>query len=746
MAGVLWGALLTILIPAVIISSCACLLFSVLRPKRPQVYQPRMWKGMPHEEQTSQRLPKGICGWPMPVLKASLEDIATTVGVDAAAYIAWLGGLFWLFFLLAPLCLIVLFPVYATGSHLDEAEDNTNSTTSSSQNIAVVSMANVRNGNGRLWAAMVMLWVVAFFVYAFVFALVRKVVALKRISERFFHPSRHYTVLVEHIPEESRSARSVTAFFDELLPGSVASVQPVKKTADDLNSDFKKYSKNWTKWKHFEAQRGDDFEDDQPMARTKPLIGKKVKAIPYYSSKCKELRPDIESERAEFDGLPEASAAFVTFNSLGAAAEAQDVLRHGEGLKHEWLVKPAPEPRNIIWKNLEKGRATYTKWGIAAGLAFLVILIILLWAIPVGFAPLLSNVAALAEKVSWLSWVNRIPGSVLAIVQGLLPVVYLAILNAIVVPLLFALANLSGFEKHSSAHHAVMWHYFAFLVFNSFFLLIFAGSAASAQAVDSDMGIAEILGVAIPSSASFFVLYIAGEAFGAATQLLCAVTLLMSWWNGRKAKTKWEKDQANNPKFFKYGSQFAFDAFVCMVLSCFGVIAPLIMVFGVLYFLIAYVSWKYLLMYHFRTEFQVGGHLLIPALRMFLLGVILGQLVVIITLSIKGCWGAILCFPLPLLTVCLFFWIKNGPGSELDNQGLPDGLVDYLDGDDEQRALAMQDAEVEHVWRQPAYTQDLDQPVPEKFFWRDLRPGADRGSGSSSDEDEASDSLRLHSA
>ena len=53
--------------------------------------------------------------------------------------------------------------------------------------------------------------------------------------------------------------------------------------------------------------------------------------------------------------------------------------------------------------------------------------LIVLWSFPVAFIGIVANVAALA-KYPWLSWINRIPGSVLGIIQGILPPLALAVL------------------------------------------------------------------------------------------------------------------------------------------------------------------------------------------------------------------------------------------------------------------------------------------------------------------------------
>ena len=53
--------------------------------------------------------------------------------------------------------------------------------------------------------------------------------------------------------------------------------------------------------------------------------------------------------------------------------------------------------------------------------------LIVLWSFPVAFIGIVANVSALS-KYPWLSWISKLPGSVLGIIQGILPPLALALL------------------------------------------------------------------------------------------------------------------------------------------------------------------------------------------------------------------------------------------------------------------------------------------------------------------------------
>ena len=107
--------------------------------------------------------------------------------------------------------------------------------------------------------------------------------------------------------------------------------------------------------------------------------------------------------------------------------------------------------------------------------------LIILWSFPVAFVGIVANVAALA-KYSWLSWINKIPGSVLGIIQGILPPLALAVLmmllpivlrggspsyfgwNERLIGLYLVLAHFEGIPRKTGIELSLMTRYFIFLV------------------------------------------------------------------------------------------------------------------------------------------------------------------------------------------------------------------------------------------------------------------------------------------
>lgn len=100
--------------------------------------------------------------------------------------------------------------------------------------------------------------------------------------------------------------------------------------------------------------------------------------------------------------------------------------------------------------------------------------LIVLYAVPVTFTSLLSNVSSLANFKA-LSWLNDLPKAVIGIVQGVLPPAILAIILALV-PIIFRiLVQLQGVPTGMAKELGVQKWYFSFLFIQVFLVVTITG-------------------------------------------------------------------------------------------------------------------------------------------------------------------------------------------------------------------------------------------------------------------------------
>jgi len=167
--------------------------------------------------------------------------------------------------------------------------------------------------------------------------------------------------------------------------------------------------------------------------RHRPLAnwGRKVDTIKWTRSQLKKLESKIRRTRLQLMARREGimPSVFVEFETQLQAQNAYQALPHHRPL-HMSQRFIGVRPFEIIWRSL---RMTWweriiRKFSIQA----LVIAMIIFWSIPSALVGTISNIQFLASKVIFLSWLTKLPSSVLGIITGVVPALALSLLMSIV--------------------------------------------------------------------------------------------------------------------------------------------------------------------------------------------------------------------------------------------------------------------------------------------------------------------------
>ena len=165
----------------------------------------------------------------------------------------------------------------------------------------------------------------------------------------------------------------------------------------------------------------------RPTHRLKPLIGKKVDTIEWCRSELGKRIPDVDDyqqkhARGETKAL---HSVFVQFSNLREAQAAYQSLTHHQAL-HMAPRFTGMVPEEVIWKNLDIPWWTRViKQFVAIAL---VSVVVIFWTIPTGAIGAISNITTLTSQWPWLSFLDKLPSFLVGVVDGLLPVVLLAVL------------------------------------------------------------------------------------------------------------------------------------------------------------------------------------------------------------------------------------------------------------------------------------------------------------------------------
>lgn len=353
------------------------------------------------------------------------------------------------------------------------------------------------------------------------------------------------------------------------------------------------------------------------------------------------------------------STAFVTLRSRVAAACAHQMLLSHEN--YSMTVLSAPNPRDIIWDNvstprtqieLRKSIASYT---LVIGAIF--------WSIVVGFITTVSNLESLAQRYHWIkvyqnTFVYEFLNNYLAL--GLL-LVLLALL-----PLLFdAVARrYEGLKLESEIQNSIMSRMFYYQLANVFVGLgIGSISSSINQILSTPSSILSILGGSLPSFSIYFATLLATKTLtGIPVEMLRSWSLLQVLgvklcWNKKKLTRRELKMGALADSAAMYGWMYPNILMVLMILFVYSTIAPLVTPFALLYFSLAYLMYKYQLLYVYVNEYQSGGYMWYAVFNRSMVSLLLGVLVLLCYLTIRKTFSTgpmYLLLPLPIFIA--LFW------------------------------------------------------------------------------------------
>ncbi|WVN89028.1 uncharacterized protein L203_104244 [Cryptococcus depauperatus CBS 7841] len=311
-----------------------------------------------------------------------------------------------------------------------------------------------------------------------------------------------------------------------------------------------------------------------------------------------QLRRDIDTPGVTQENYPPLNSAFIHFNQQIAAHMAQQCLTHNQPyIMSARYIEQSPD--NVIWRNLsmnqyERNIRQALSWGATFGL-------ILLWATPVAFIGVLSNVKTLTDKYHWLAWINgkSFGKKVLqGVISGVLPPVLLALLLQLVPFILRQLASLEGIPSKTGVELNLMTRFFLFLVINTFFVITLAAGLISAvqQFANDPSSVANTLATQMPTASTFFITLILTQFTGTMGTLLRLINLILYYvqiilLGGTPRSVFTSRYNLNTPD---WGETFPRITVYAVIMLAYCVISPIINGFGAAFFLFATLVYKYL--------------------------------------------------------------------------------------------------------------------------------------------------------
>ena len=149
------------------------------------------------------------------------------------------------------------------------------------------------------------------------------------------------------------------------------------------------------------------------------------------------------------------------------------------------------------------------------------IALIIMWGPLVALVGVISNINTLANSVSFLHWINKIPPVVQGIIQGILPPVALVVLFIVLLIFLKLCIKLQGEPLESQIERELWARFWVFQVVNGFLIITIASGLPNAlKNIQGEVnGLPTLLANNLPGASIFFLTFVVTTTLASAGQM-----------------------------------------------------------------------------------------------------------------------------------------------------------------------------------------------------------------------------------
>ncbi|KAI0262633.1 DUF221-domain-containing protein [Gloeopeniophorella convolvens] len=627
------------------------LLFSYCRMRWPLLFAPRTkLKGFsPHEAHAHD----AFFGWIIPTLRTSEYSVLQIVGLDAAVLLNFFKMSFYLFSLCSVFAVAILMPINLKNNIGigDEDDDDPEWDSLLPQDKPPRKDPDwfdlISDANSYLSLHLVFTYLFTLLALRFIFLNYKRFIKARQLSSlEFAHSIAARTVMVTGLPHHLRGEKTLTEHFENMKL-SVESVSvcrefgPLERLIEARTRALLKLERVWVQYvgnpSTVEAYDPSDYAiagDGDPASaveaqapanlvvphRKRPTLrpswfSRRVDAIDFLEKQFTEADEAVKRHRRT-GKFKATDVAFVTFEKMSSAQTAAQIVHSSTPFELE--TRLAPEPRDIVWTNMSHSRGTF-RFREAVVLGSLTLLFFF-WIIPVtGLASLLSY-KEIKKTMPWLGRLIDNNEKIRAIVQNSLPSVALITLNALLPFVLEALTYIQGYRARSLVEYSLMKKWVIRLPYlsvyehtritDTFFFFCTYWQLVRDLA-NSPAKIPEKLAQAlqIGRARHFFLSYVILQGLGIMPLQLLNLGVILPRFFFRLLITRTPRDFAelNAPPVINYGTVYPQAILIFVITLLYSIAQPLILIFGAIYFGIAYLVYKYKLLFVFYKPYESQG-------------------------------------------------------------------------------------------------------------------------------------------
>ncbi|KAK4490718.1 hypothetical protein RD792_001419 [Penstemon davidsonii] len=576
------------------------ILYSILRnqPSNAQIYKPRLVaEGKFHDENEfhMERLLPSV-NWVKRAWKPSEDELLSNSGLDAVVFIRIFIFSLRVFGFAAIVGILILLPFNYMGHQL-----SFDFTDLQNKSLESFSISNVDDGSKRLWihfcAVYVFTAVVCYLLY-----FEYDHIASKRIA--YFYSSKpqpnQFTVLVRGVPvTPGRSfSESVEGFFGEYYPSTYLSNSEVRRTRKlkELINEADKVNKRLA------GLKSENYTQRR-LSRSgfMGLFRRRIDLLDHYEKQLEDIEANVRTERSSV-AAKEVPAVFVSFKSRFSAAIASHLQ---QGVKPtEWVTEQAPDPQDVHWPFFSA--SFFTRWMCNIAVIFACIFITIAFLVPVLLVQGLTHLDQLEKWFPFLKGILTLK-IISQVITGYLPSLILQMFLSLVPPVMIVLSSIQGYialsQIEKSACTKVLW----FTIWNIFFANVLSGSALYRIDVFLELKrIPELLAVAVPAQASFFIAYVvtSGWTSTLSSELFRPKLLI---WSFLKRRLWWKSDEELEAPSNPYHSEIPRVLFFSLLGITYFFLAPLMLPFLLVYYCLGYIIFRNQVLNVYVPKFETGG-------------------------------------------------------------------------------------------------------------------------------------------
>jgi hypothetical protein len=422
-------------------------------------------------------------------------------------------------------------------------------------------------------------------------------------------------------------------------------------------------------------------EKKLPSYKYRPIIGKSKKVFNEGIEELHKFNDDLEEEQAKItassDELPKVGSVFLEFESHLELQRAYQAIESSENFKKSRKFQSF-FPEDVIWNNVGVGYAARKSKQTGANLSLT--LLILFWAIPVAVVGCISNINYLTEKVHFLRFINNMPAVLMGIITGILPSILLSILMSLVPPIIKYCGKKGGCLTAQQLDYWSQQWYFAFQVIQVFLVTTCASAATSVvtSIINDPSNALTMLAANLPPASNFYICYMLLQGLSISSGMLAQVVgLILSFVIGRifdkTPRQKWNRQvQLSTPS---WGILYANFGLFTVILMCYAIIAPIIIAFTSIAFMLIFVAQLYTFIYVSGHTTDNRGRNYPLALFEIFVGVYLGEICLIGLFVMQKNWACVVLESVWLgLTVLAHLYFRYLFDSVLDT--VPIGAIE----------------------------------------------------------------------